>query len=234
MAALVTEATLVLQDLPVTSENMMITATTAKNYAVFEEVSKTLRKKCLSFLNAELMNSHDVYPFLDKTRLNYSLSNQESGGCTRQVGQIWFLELCLWFQDVQHEESQHEWTCVVSSSESQCGHNPLSNQESGSPHMREERACLLFSLLSGYNQEGHCAIPNDLFWCLLHRLHRRIMLSTSPITAPTHWTTREYYGSSKKHTFIADRMVVLKNTYWITTLRARVRLLKLSQGAKWL
>ena len=88
MAALVTEATLVLQDLPVTSENMMITATTAKNYAVFEEVSKTLRKKCLSFLNAELMNSHDVYPFLDKTRLNYPLPNEGHGGCTRQVGQI--------------------------------------------------------------------------------------------------------------------------------------------------
>ena len=87
MAALVTEITLVLQNLPVTSENMMITATTAKNYAVFEEVSKTLRKKCLSFLNAELKNSHDVYPFLDKTRLNYSLSNQGSGGGTRQVGQ---------------------------------------------------------------------------------------------------------------------------------------------------
>ena len=88
MAALVTEATLVLQDLPVTSENMMITATTAKNYAVFEEVSKTLRKKCLSFLNAELKNSHDNYPILDNTRLKYSLSNQRSEGCTRQVGQI--------------------------------------------------------------------------------------------------------------------------------------------------
>ena len=83
MAALVTETTLVLQNLPITSENMMITATTAKNYAVFVEPSKTLRKKCLSFLNAELKNSHDVYPFLDKTRLNHSLSNQGSGGCTR-------------------------------------------------------------------------------------------------------------------------------------------------------
>ena len=49
MAALATETTLVLQNLPITSENMMITATTAKNYAVFEEVSKTLRKKCLIF-----------------------------------------------------------------------------------------------------------------------------------------------------------------------------------------
>ena len=39
MAALVTETTLVLQNLPVTSENIMIAATTAKNYAVFEEVS---------------------------------------------------------------------------------------------------------------------------------------------------------------------------------------------------
>ena len=47
MAALVTEITLVLQNLPVTSKNMRITATTAKNYATFEETSKTLHKKRL-------------------------------------------------------------------------------------------------------------------------------------------------------------------------------------------
>ena len=88
MAALVTETTLVLQNLPITSENMMITATTAKNYAVFEEVSKTLRKKCLSFLNAELKNYHDIYPLIDMTPSKYSLSNQRRGGCTRQIGQI--------------------------------------------------------------------------------------------------------------------------------------------------
>ena len=88
MAALVTETTLILQNLPVTSENMMITATTAKNYATFEETSKTLRKKRLKMLNAVLKNSHDIHPFLNKTRLKYSLPNQGRGGCTRQVGQI--------------------------------------------------------------------------------------------------------------------------------------------------
>ena len=36
--------------------------------------------------------------------------------------------------------------------------------------MREERARLRFSLLSGYNQEGYCAAPNDLSRCLFHQL----------------------------------------------------------------
>ena len=38
--ALVEEITLILQNLPITSENMMITATTAKKFAVFEGVFK--------------------------------------------------------------------------------------------------------------------------------------------------------------------------------------------------
>ena len=71
MAALVTEATLVLQDLPVTSENMMITATTAKNFAVFEEVSKMLLEKCSNFLATQLKTPDDVYSFLQKTHLNF-------------------------------------------------------------------------------------------------------------------------------------------------------------------
>ena len=69
--ALVEEITLILQNLPITSENMMITATTAKNFAVFEGVSKMLREKCDNFLTATLKTRDDVYSFLHKTHLNF-------------------------------------------------------------------------------------------------------------------------------------------------------------------
>ena len=47
---LVKEIKLILQSLPITAENMMFTATTAKNFAVFEKVSKMLLEKCSKFL----------------------------------------------------------------------------------------------------------------------------------------------------------------------------------------
>lgn len=65
--ALVNEITLALQNLPITSENMMITAATAKNFGVFEKVSTMLLEKCGKYLNTKLKTPDEVYSFLYKT-----------------------------------------------------------------------------------------------------------------------------------------------------------------------
>jgi hypothetical protein len=53
-----------LQQLTITSENMMFTATIAKNYAVFEDVSKMLINKCGAFLKSRFQTPAQVFDFL--------------------------------------------------------------------------------------------------------------------------------------------------------------------------
>ena len=57
-----------LEEFFVTEENFPNTATTAKHYAAFEDVSKTLNARCKAFLKQNLRNAEDVYAFIDKTR----------------------------------------------------------------------------------------------------------------------------------------------------------------------
>ena len=68
--ALKEEITLILRNLPITSENVMETAITAKNFAVFGEVSKMLLEKCNDFLTTNLKTSADVFSWIHKTRIN--------------------------------------------------------------------------------------------------------------------------------------------------------------------
>ena len=53
-----------LEKLTVTSQNLMFTATTAKNYAIFEDVSNMLIRKCGDFLKTKMTSSQDVFNFL--------------------------------------------------------------------------------------------------------------------------------------------------------------------------
>ena len=58
------EVTETLKKLTITSQNLMFTATTAKNYAIFEDVSNMLIQKCGVFLKTKLPTSEDVFNFL--------------------------------------------------------------------------------------------------------------------------------------------------------------------------
>ena len=60
-----------LESLPITSENMMFTATVAKDFAVFEKVSEMLLDKCSEFCTTKLKTSDDVFNFLKDTQDNY-------------------------------------------------------------------------------------------------------------------------------------------------------------------
>ena len=60
-----------LESLPITSENMMFTATVAKDFAVFEKVSEMLLGKCSEFCITKLKTSDDVFNFLKDTQDNF-------------------------------------------------------------------------------------------------------------------------------------------------------------------
>ena len=60
-----------LESLPVTSENMMFTATVAKDFAVFENVSEMLLGKCSEYCTTKLRTSDDVFNFLKDTQENF-------------------------------------------------------------------------------------------------------------------------------------------------------------------
>ena len=67
----------ILESLPITSENMIFTATVAKNFAVFESVSKMLLAKCGQFCTSTLKTSDDVFTFLKDTQDNYPEHDRE-------------------------------------------------------------------------------------------------------------------------------------------------------------
>ena len=60
-----------LKDMSVTEENFIYTATTAKHYTAFEDVSKMLTSKCQLFLKQSLRSAEDVYSFIVKTRTEF-------------------------------------------------------------------------------------------------------------------------------------------------------------------
>ena len=66
-----TEVFSVLQSLPITSENMIFTATVTKNYAVFEDVSEMLLINCAKFCETKLKTVDDVFSFLNQTQVNF-------------------------------------------------------------------------------------------------------------------------------------------------------------------
>ena len=74
MAALVRS---VLGSLPITSENMIFTATVAKNFEVFENVSKMLLAKCGQFCTSKLKTSDDVFTFLKDTQEHFPEHDSE-------------------------------------------------------------------------------------------------------------------------------------------------------------
>ena len=74
MAALVRS---VLESLPITSENMIFTATVAKNFEVFENVSKMLLAKCGQFCTSKLKTSDDVFTFLKDTQEHFPEHDSE-------------------------------------------------------------------------------------------------------------------------------------------------------------
>ena len=51
-----------------TEENFIDTATTAKHFAAFEDVSKTLTFKCQLFLNQSFRSAEDVFSFIVKAK----------------------------------------------------------------------------------------------------------------------------------------------------------------------
>ena len=61
-------AKLSLENFLVTEENLIFTATNAKNYSVFEDVSSMLTEKCLYFLMTSLTSAKDVFSLIVKTR----------------------------------------------------------------------------------------------------------------------------------------------------------------------
>ena len=66
-----------IQKFTITSRNMMFTAATAKNYAVFDDVSKILTGNCQKFLTEQLKTAEDVYAFMLETRNNYPDADPE-------------------------------------------------------------------------------------------------------------------------------------------------------------
>ena len=56
-----------LENFLVTEENLIFTATTARNYSVFEDVSSMLTEKCLYFLATSLTTAKDVFSLIVKT-----------------------------------------------------------------------------------------------------------------------------------------------------------------------
>ena len=60
-----------LDDMSLTEENFINTATTAKQYIAFGDVAKTLNAKCKVFLNQSLRSAEDVYSFIDKIRKEF-------------------------------------------------------------------------------------------------------------------------------------------------------------------
>ena len=60
-----------LESLPITSENMMFTATVAKDFAVFEKVSEMLLGKCSEFCTTKLKTFDDVLNILMDTQNNF-------------------------------------------------------------------------------------------------------------------------------------------------------------------
>jgi len=67
----------ILESLPITSENMIFTATVAKDFAVFENVSKMLLAKCGQFCTSKLKTSDDVFTFLKDTQDNFPEHDRE-------------------------------------------------------------------------------------------------------------------------------------------------------------
>ena len=66
-----------IRKLTITSENMMFTAATAKNYAVFDDVSKMLTAKCQKFLTKAMKSAEDVYAFMLETHNNFPDADPE-------------------------------------------------------------------------------------------------------------------------------------------------------------
>ena len=60
-----------LKDLPVTEDNLLFIATTARNYAFFEDVSKILTSKCKAFLSSRLNTANDVFSLIAKTKQSF-------------------------------------------------------------------------------------------------------------------------------------------------------------------
>ena len=67
----------ILESLPITSENMIFTASVAKDFAVFENVSKMLLAKCGQFCTSKLKTSDDVFTFLKDTQDNFPEHDRE-------------------------------------------------------------------------------------------------------------------------------------------------------------
>merc|ERR1711990_1381745 len=75
------EVTDALEKLTVTSQNLMFTATTAKNYAIFEDVSSMLIQKCGEFLKTKVSTSEDVFNFLLTSYSTFPEGKTANGKC---------------------------------------------------------------------------------------------------------------------------------------------------------
>ena len=67
----------VLKALPITAENVLFTAATAKNYSVFEDVSKMLMAKCGTFLAESLKTAENVLSFILQSKESYPEADPE-------------------------------------------------------------------------------------------------------------------------------------------------------------
>ena len=102
--------TKVLCGLPITPQNLMFTATVAKNYMVFKDVSTMLTNKCGDFLKTQFKTSAQVFDFLQSTYASFPgadmdilvellRSNTVCTNCKKRVNQ------CMDGEDVTQENS---------------------------------------------------------------------------------------------------------------------------------
>ena len=97
-----------LDDISVTEENFINTATTAKHYAAFEDVAKTLTSKCHLFLKQSLRSAEDVYSFIDKIRKEFPEFDMEvlfdllqtRNGISKKIFLFYGVELSFKVQDI--------------------------------------------------------------------------------------------------------------------------------------
>ena len=99
-----------LQKLPITPQNLMFTATVAKNYMVFEDVSKMLINKCGDLLSTQFKTAAQVFDFFQSTYDSFPSadmdilmellrSNAICSNCKKKVNQ------CIDGEDVTQENS---------------------------------------------------------------------------------------------------------------------------------
>ena len=76
MTTLKAEVACILKELPISHDNILLTVSTAKLFAVFEKVSKMMLYKSSTYCSSELKSADDVFAFVKDTNKDVE-TNQE-------------------------------------------------------------------------------------------------------------------------------------------------------------